>query len=1423
MAVLAAVLPVASLAVYPDERLYIDSYRSIWIGDDAADLPRWNSDDNWSLEAVPVGGGDRYVHVDGYDDIAGKGGFRGVYAEFQNKGRLVVTAGDGEPSFAARGIIAARGAGPLTIRKAPGWDDGADGLTLSMNNSRPSFFNYSANRVVFDVSVKFAGLVYGDTGVLPGAEFNRGVSANAGGKFVFYDGDPSRSDAENTTVVRATADFDGHDVEIRSDHIVMLEGASAEIRCNGLVVSGSIGGGGIVNAASVSSVRGARILFSDSESLSFSGEADLSGFSISTDGLDFTKTYVVARGTASRPALTLEQARTGWRLATVNANVVLVNDYGQLAATSDIVLQKDTDWSSGVTALGPGVTLDMNGHELKVADVLFAPGGGIVNSGAKTNLIVGCSGADRSWVFDASLPETIMPVFTGEAVEIPEDFVPAGGIGFKDVDGTETVSRTNIRNGIALMGNVAISEGAGFAPRRLVDSRHPLWMLHIDVWNRADPQKIIDLIPEKLRPYVCMNLSFSCGFDTEKDVYRMPQNAVRTYKSWASVCQHNGMWFTCQPASGGHSHFKDDDLETFEYIFRRYPNFLGWNYCEQFWGFGEMNDKSSSDIAERVDLFANLVNMSAKYGGFLTVSYCGGAHALCPVGMLKMHKGLRRACWENPGAMLWLYKYTTNAYFHNNESVIMGPFVSGLSLNYGVRYDNCGWWGGMESVLGKDHGVKYPNAAGLATVLEQTCVNGGATWDGPELIWNEDFQNLPDTIVDGFTRRNWGVYPGFRNGWLDLYSKIVEGGCYIPSRDEVVERTKVIVVNDIETGTEEERYGAWGELYDGLYLQDDDPLNPDDGHWSNNHLYLKKTGRYAAIPVAPGFLSGASLNIPGRVLKSEKDVRWPTLEAKVQEFDSLYPVVSEGDLYVSRHRNQLVVYTPYSMVNEKKSAEGRVPLLYSTCDALTLSLGTMACGTVREYPDHLDVYLNNYESPGEDVIAVSGVKARPSFQLELRAEATASAEESWDASRGEYTLRVTHNGPVDVSMSCSGSHEPSRDDILPSGPLADDPADMPAAFHGEVVIEAEDMDRRSTGDCIVDAYAQRPDVRGHAGVGFVEMGTSPGSALRHDLTLAQGGDYTLCIRYMLTSAAGGELAAEMNGASASVPLARTRQNEWRRARVDVRMRTGENRLVLSNPDGVPVTIDQVSYAPKDMVSEKFLVSVRSAEHGLAGADKASAAEGELVVLTASPDDGYDFAGWELVHGGVEPEGDGSFVMPDDNVTVRPIFRDKTLVYELDFKNVLTGVIPPGWRTTSAGDEVREYPNAYGLGPRTMTTFWGKWRSALYWRDISADYGLQSDYPLELPPGEYRLTFACAAWKGSPRYRVRVVDEQGADILSTDSYSALPNASGDPLSTLDDAPEREGTFSVAKQGQFNVVFESVGGGEFLLLGVRLNKR
>src|SRR5574344_2110953 len=83
--------------------------------------------------------------------------------------------------------------------------------------------------------------------------------------------------------------------------------------------------------------------------------------------------------------------------------------------------------------------------------------------------------------------------------------------------------------------------------RRPIDSKHPLWLVHVDVWNKADPQKIIDLIPAEVKPYVCLNLSLSCQYDTAKNVYKMLHYTVPAFKSIYTISQHNALPFSFHP------------------------------------------------------------------------------------------------------------------------------------------------------------------------------------------------------------------------------------------------------------------------------------------------------------------------------------------------------------------------------------------------------------------------------------------------------------------------------------------------------------------------------------------------------------------------------------------------------------------------------------------------------------------------------------------------------------------------------------------------------------------------------------------------------------------------------------------------------------------------------------------------------------
>ena len=974
-----------------------------------------------------------------------------------------------------------------------------------------------------------------------------------------------------------------------------------------------------------------------------------------------------------------------------------------------------------------------------------------------------------------------------------------------------------------LMNGVSV----GAQERRPIDSKHPLWLIHVDVWNKADPQKIIDLIPDDIKPFVCMNLSLSCQYDTEKNVYKMPQNAIRTYKSWGTVCQANGLWFTCQPASGGHTHIQDDDLEIFEYFYKRFPNFLGWNYAEQFWGFDEANDKSSSTQASRIALFAKLVPMAHKYGGFLTVSFCGNiwSHLLNPIGMMKRNKDLLAACKEYPEAMLWLYKYTTSSCFYNNESVTFSPFISGLAKSYGVRYDNCGWNGALDALLGNNHGKKYPIAAGFGTVMEQTCVNGGAVWDGPELIWTEDFQNLNNSTVEGYTRRNWGTFPGFRGGWMDMFRKIIDGTMYIPTREEVVNKTKIIVVNDVTSGNDEQKYAAWGDLYDGLYKQTD-PFNRGNGQWMDNFCYFKKTGRYAAIPVAIGLYDDLAKSIPVQVKKSAATSRWSSQTKKVSEFNAQYPQVSTGDLYVSRYKNQLITYTPYTYLNKKTSAKAVVPLLYNTCDQIELNYGKLSSGVVREYADHIKLYLNNYRNDTTalvmDSIIISGATEEPTYSLKKRTLASASVTTNWDEENKAYKLYVKHNGPIDLDIQCHGAATDRSNDLLNDSELSLDLPKQPNAYNGEIIIEAEDMDYRSIRSCVTDPYNWYSTTRGHAGNGFMDMGTNTAGSLRHNLNIKQAGDYKIAIRYMSTQRAG-TLSTNINGKRTSVSLEKTANNEWKKATFHASLVEGKNTLIITNSGGLSMFIDQVIYTPIDTPEEEFQITIRNGEHGSVSCDVEAAAEGKTVQLNVTPEEGYALVGWNVIHGSVNIDANNSFTMPDDIVTIQPIFADMSSLYALDFKDVLSGTFPKGWQATQESSEMHEYPNSYTGGGRTFTGFTGYQGKALYWRVSKAEYGRQNAFSLGLQPGSYKLTYAMAAWKGTPKYNVSILDASNNAIAQSGYLTATPNANGNTAANLTSAKENELRFDITKKGNYIISFQNNGSGfdEFLLLECRLN--
>lgn len=701
--------------------------------------------------------------------------------------------------------------------------------------------------------------------------------------------------------------------------------------------------------------------------------------------------------------------------------------------------------------------------------------------------------------------------------------------------------------------------------RRQVDVNHPMFIVHIDTWNYPDPEKIISLIPEDVKPWCVFNISLSISHNEDTGEFNLVRNGIETAHSWARACAEHNVWCTVQPASGGFSHFPDGNMEPFEKFFVDYPNFLGFNYCEQFWGF---YDKFSVTVPERLAHFAKLMDLSVKYGGYLILSWCGGIWHFDtdPVAMFKRDANFKKVCQAHPDNLVMCFKYTSSACWYNNESVCLGTFLSGMTNNYGIRYDHCGWDGVKNKYEEAGVKVQYPTAVGLSPVMENMQLTGMTVFDGPELIWQQCFAGANNsTTSDGYTSRNWRRFSQFDNIWIDLWRKVLDGTLRIPTRAEVLEKTQLAVYNNLTSGSAAQMYAAPENLYDGLYKLD------GQGNMQENFFFLKKTGRYGAIPVVAVWNNPQeAVNIPIRVTTTSYATKWNSTQAKVNEINKYAPEEYTGELYVGRMKNAWVAYNPYLFSGAKRAS---IPLKYNTCEKMELNLNMFSTALVHEYEDHIDFYLNNYRVDTTtvkiDEVYIHGASAEPTVEVTGRLQPAVKINyvKSWKD--GVYQVRVAHNGPVDVRINCAGKATDRLSTAsINEGRKIEAPA-APSAYMGPWQHEAECFDYKRVGRMVTNPGGAGDgfSVNGHIGQGYAEFGTDAEAALKDSITLPVGGTYRLKFRYCAPNAASTHIALLVNNtlmskAVGQMNFRKTGNAVWDYTENLVRLEEGTNVIYL---------------------------------------------------------------------------------------------------------------------------------------------------------------------------------------------------------------------------------------------------------------------
>ena len=700
--------------------------------------------------------------------------------------------------------------------------------------------------------------------------------------------------------------------------------------------------------------------------------------------------------------------------------------------------------------------------------------------------------------------------------------------------------------------------------RRPLSPQQPMYIFHIDVWNNADPQKVIDLVPEDMLPYTVFNISLSVSENVTKDGFR-------TAESWLRTCAENRVWALIQPASGGHSWFSDYDTEVYRYFFENYPNLLGFNYCEQFWGFDDggglhpFGNKSPS-IADRMNLFVDLLDLADEFGGYLVVSNClviPEWDGTSPLTMFKRYPAFAEAAKKHKEHLIYCEKYTTSGNFYDMESMCLGVFLSDYCDNWGMRFDQCGYAEHVYDNMPSDQ--KMPPAIGGMTILEHMMMTGQTVQDGPELIWNQCVRALSDVKTeDGYSARKFEFYPQFPNVYMDVWRKFTTDGVVrILPRQEVIDSTKIAIYNDISS---EKAQNNWEgrrshkNLFTGLYAL-------DNGTFGTDTVYLKKTGRYTTVPTI--FIdNGKDLGFQRVIKQSRLNSVWHDIETKVKDFNQLFSPQTTDDpetsLYVRRIDNNWLVYNNSQYEKQRKVETSTIALRYNSCDAVTLTMPMYSFGLLTEKGDGIDIYLNNYthfKVNTNDTIIIKGCSVQPTFEVIERGDHKASTVTS-SYKDGDLTLIVSHLGPLDINVKCNGQNSDRMQVPVWERTYG---CEIPPVYKGTRQWEWENADYAS----IDKAWngAGRSDIPGFTALGYVSYGTKNGAKLRDHIRVDEAGRYRMTIRYLAPEDNIDRVNITLNGkvVARNVKFAKTGEdNVWAEASVEFDVPEGINEIVLSS-------------------------------------------------------------------------------------------------------------------------------------------------------------------------------------------------------------------------------------------------------------------
>ena len=508
---------------------------------------------------------------------------------------------------------------------------------------------------------------------------------------------------------------------------------------------------------------------------------------------------------------------------------------------------------------------------------------------------------------------------------------------------------------------VVTSTEPATTPRMLVDAEHPLLLVslyantkHPAWWDNSGVpgvpmqghntmEGVWRLIPEDLKPYTAIQLHADDYLGHAWGGTGNKENLQKFYEYHVAIAQEKGINLYLTLMTGGVPINTFRNLIDMDWL----NNLIDNNSCIKGVVFAENHHNGDTDAVAQ--LTAEYLELFSSKGIYLVLTDIDDANHR----MEKWFENdtLFKAAQKHHKYLVINSKSTSSSGYNTVRSFALGTWLSGLADNWGALTDAWAWYE-----------IRYHKL--FEPVMNTTYEDVRRVYTFPETLFA---MNMLQSYVNGGTVFN-AEHPFYCTGVYDEASWVL--------KESIIPTMRYMIANPAAT-REQVKDEIKAVYHTDSYL----PTNFAEGLYGtaqDNNL-LQTSGRYRTLPVLSSKLSAAEASAFGRVLKSAD------LADKINILNAQYPELSTGDAFVEtllgggagQTGRRLLIMN--SLFNENKNQSATLTptdATFATSMGFTLTPHTYLIA--HETADSIKIDLNNFRTD-KDELWVPGESENPDW------------------------------------------------------------------------------------------------------------------------------------------------------------------------------------------------------------------------------------------------------------------------------------------------------------------------------------------------------------------------------------------------------------------------------------------------------------